>query len=190
MRRTTYTDEFNWEDRYRGFHDLDPLVEFLTASTKTARKRPSRTTHPHREAGAVSTIQYQGEAKAYGAPKKRRTAQEPTYSRFVSVIQSVLGYQSLILLQSEHPRSEHWSSLLCLHVNWSLTTLTLRPSNLQGGDYMSPLCLQTFPAEKRNLARFISIWRRRFRTGRAIASISRVLRVLEKQLLSVKSSVS
>lgn len=85
MRTTTYTDEFVWEDQYHGFGDLAPLVEFVTVSTRTARKKRSRATQPHGEED-YSLREQQRAAQANVTPKKRRATQDPTSSRFVSLL--------------------------------------------------------------------------------------------------------
>lgn len=38
-RTATYTDEFVWEDVYRGYNDLDSLVDRVRSQTKATRKR-------------------------------------------------------------------------------------------------------------------------------------------------------
>lgn len=77
MRTTTYTEEFTWEDRYSGFDDLAPLVDFVTDSTRIARKRRQRAAQPHDDEEAPP------EAQTYGTPKKRRATHDPTGPRFV-----------------------------------------------------------------------------------------------------------
>ena len=48
MRTCTYTDEFIWEDIYRGKEDVEPLLERIRAGTKATRKqrRPAKRESP------------------------------------------------------------------------------------------------------------------------------------------------
>lgn len=84
MRSTTYTDEFVWEDEYRGFDDLARLVEFVTVSTRSARKKRSRAGQAHGEKD-YSLGEQQRTAYANVTPKKRRATKDPTTSRFVTL---------------------------------------------------------------------------------------------------------
>lgn len=49
-RTATYTEEFVWEDVYRGYDDLDSLVERVQSQTKATRKR--KRDESYDEAGA------------------------------------------------------------------------------------------------------------------------------------------
>lgn len=42
MRTTIYTEEFIWEDKYRGLEDLDNLVDFVSKATQRTRRLPSQ----------------------------------------------------------------------------------------------------------------------------------------------------
>lgn len=109
MRTTTYTEEFIWEDRYSGFDDLAPLVDFVTTSTRTARKRRPRPAQPHGEEDAFPA------AQTHDTPKKRRATQDPTVSRFVPLqVPNSPWMLTTLRLRSERPTSGHWNSPLCL----------------------------------------------------------------------------
>lgn len=38
-RTATYTEEFVWEDVYRGYDDLDSMIEMVQTQTKATKKR-------------------------------------------------------------------------------------------------------------------------------------------------------
>jgi len=42
MRTTIYTEEFIWEEKYRGLEDLDNLVDFVSKTTQRTRRLPSQ----------------------------------------------------------------------------------------------------------------------------------------------------
>ncbi|KAL8672905.1 MAG: hypothetical protein Q9168_002659 [Polycauliona sp. 1 TL-2023] len=45
-RTATYTDEFIWEDKYRGAEDLHDLIDFIKSQTKATRKRKRNADDP------------------------------------------------------------------------------------------------------------------------------------------------
>ena len=89
MRTTTYTEEFIWEDRYRGFDDLESLLEFVRDSTKTARKRSSRSTQLYSEETAFPDDAKEWAAQAHGTPRKRWATQDPSLVRFVPSLRRI-----------------------------------------------------------------------------------------------------
>ena len=52
----TYTDEFEWEEIYRGAEDLDALVERVKTQTKSTRKRKREVTDDDAEPGVLYTF--------------------------------------------------------------------------------------------------------------------------------------
>lgn len=61
-RTATYTDEFVWENIYRGYDDLDPLVERLESQTKATRKRKRDQSYNDDGAG-IEVLPNQGRPK-------------------------------------------------------------------------------------------------------------------------------
>ena len=46
-RTATYTEDFVWEDIYRGVDDLDDLMDLVNTQTKATRKRKKEVVHEY-----------------------------------------------------------------------------------------------------------------------------------------------
>ncbi|SPN97833.1 related to origin recognition protein Orc1p [Cephalotrichum gorgonifer] len=88
MRTTAYTDEFTWEDRYSGFDDLAPLIEFVTSSTSTARRKTSASAKARSKVDTSFTGNQKQDTRAPTTPRKRRAIQDPGSTRFGSLSQA------------------------------------------------------------------------------------------------------
>ena len=75
-RTATYTDEFLWEEIYRGKEDLDRLIELVRGGTKATRKRRDRAQAEKDEVGDVDYVQAgedrEADADTPSTPKKRQ----------------------------------------------------------------------------------------------------------------------
>ena len=88
MRTTAYTDEFIWEDKYRGIEDLDYLMEYVAKSTKEYRGLASK---KRRERSARGNP-VEGPVGEQITPRKRQLSPSSPQRRFVqTVIVCVLG---------------------------------------------------------------------------------------------------
>ncbi|KKA30189.1 hypothetical protein TD95_001900 [Thielaviopsis punctulata] len=75
MRTTTYTEEFVWENMYRGYRDLQALLQFITDNTKLSRKGPDAAAAPAASTSAATeTVDGEPPAKkrAPSTPRARR----------------------------------------------------------------------------------------------------------------------
>ncbi|KAF2222964.1 P-loop containing nucleoside triphosphate hydrolase protein [Elsinoe ampelina] len=67
-RTTSYTDEFNWEDVYRGSADIDSLVSLVESQTVQTRKRKPTTKASEADLNEFVV----GDEEVEGTPRKRR----------------------------------------------------------------------------------------------------------------------
>ena len=61
-RTATYTDEFIWEDKYRGAEDLHDLIDFIKSQTKATRKRKRNADDPAIDVTPPKCFYYQIDA--------------------------------------------------------------------------------------------------------------------------------
>ncbi|KAK3497812.1 P-loop containing nucleoside triphosphate hydrolase protein [Neurospora hispaniola] len=84
-RTCTYTDEFKWEDIYKGKEDLESLLDFVLKRTKaTRRKRQPKAESPEREYASDDDADAEPAAKVPRTPRKlkvRSNAATPTSRR-------------------------------------------------------------------------------------------------------------
>ena len=72
-RTTTYTEEFSWEDVYKGADDIPALVDLVDSQTKATRKRVGRPPKESRDLDEFVIADSDGEGDgAPRTPKKRR----------------------------------------------------------------------------------------------------------------------
>lgn len=77
-RTATYTDEFVWEDVYRGGHDIFDLIERVKRETKAARqRRKPRSQSPHDAAYLPPQTPTKGATRPATTPQSRRGHAEP-----------------------------------------------------------------------------------------------------------------
>ncbi|CAK3891514.1 related to origin recognition complex subunit 1 [Lecanosticta acicola] len=76
---TTYTEEFNWYDVYRGKQDMDNLVELVESQTTKTRRRKATKSNKETDDFVVNDDEFDGPE----TPRKRRklTSNTPTPSK-------------------------------------------------------------------------------------------------------------
>lgn len=139
-RTATYTDEFIWEEIYRGDGDIEELVDRVKRETKaTRRRRTAKDESPEREYTArdegdddVEQLRTPKKARTHDAltPSKRRSASKPlTPSHRKIMVKKRLEFTPLatrIISPSHHQASPYQLARSQLHVASVPTSLPCR----------------------------------------------------------------
>jgi len=120
-RTATYTDEFIWEDIYRGAEDIEELVDRIKRETKaTGRRRAAKEESPERAYTARDDVD--DDSEQLRTPKKARTQDVLTPSKRRSA--------------SKPMTPSHRKIMVKKHLEFTpLATRVLSPSHHQGSPY-------------------------------------------------------
>ncbi|KAB5579975.1 P-loop containing nucleoside triphosphate hydrolase protein [Coniochaeta sp. 2T2.1] len=139
-RTATYTDEFIWEDIYRGAEDIEDLSERVKRETKaTRRRRPARDESQERDFtgrddGDDGEVRTPKKARTHDVltPSKKRSASKPmTPSHRKIMVKKHLEFTPLatrVLSPSHHQASPYQLARSQLHVASVPTSLPCRES--------------------------------------------------------------
>ncbi|KAL9587286.1 MAG: hypothetical protein Q9212_000333 [Teloschistes hypoglaucus] len=140
-RTATYTDEFIWEEKYRGVEDLLDLVDFVKTQTKATRKRKRGVDDPALDSDPIDDVsavgprtpskkrKYSSTSTPTKTPKRTLSKQHLTPSQKRVIVKKPLTFTPLTtrILSPHHVKSSPFQSARsALHVSSIPATLPCR----------------------------------------------------------------